>query len=218
METHPSLRVACPYCDAQPGDACQTRKVRPSALKTPHKARRDRDRAGASLSVVASIKADVDTLEHGLESYLNRAADADDVAAMAVLVADLQDLRRRLSQVEAEVARRAGSIRHAAETNGEMPGGGVYTLRRGATRKAWDHDGWKTRVLNLVLDRHEVHRDDQVVNAETGAAVDVAAIVQEVEAAHGSTAPKVSILKGLGIDPDEFCESTPGPWTFQVTR
>lgn len=218
MDNHPSLRVACPYCEAQPGQRCQTRKVQPQPLKVPHKSRRDRDRAGTSLAVVSSISHEVGVLERGLDVYLEVALKDDDVAALAVLVADLADVRRRLSTVEAEVARRAGTIRHAAETNGEMPGGGVYTLRRGAIRKAWDHEGWKSQVLNRVLDGHDVQRDAEVVNAATGERVDVPAIIQEVQAAHGATSPKVSILKGLGIDPDEFCESTPGAWTFQVTR
>lgn len=169
--------------------------------------------AGEPLARVDSALDDLDAL---LGKHLDALAKEADTGDLAAVAADMQDARRRLTQLEGLVARAAGQVRH--ERHGELPGGGVYDLRRGAIRKAWDHDGWRAKVLNLTLDQHQVHRDTEVVNTETGEPVDVAAIVQAVQAAHGSTSPKVSILKGLGIDPDDYCEATPGPWTFQVTR
>lgn len=163
---------------------------------------------------LSQVASGLDRLEDLLGRHLDALAEKADTGDLAFMAAEMQDARRRLTQLEGLVARAAGQARH--ERHGDLPGGGVYDLRRGTIRKTWDHDGWKSTVLNRVLDRHQV--GDQVVNTETGEPVDVAAIVQDVQAAHGSTSPKVSVLKDLDIDPNDYCEHTPGPWTFQVTR
>lgn len=137
----------------------------------------------------------------------------EDLVATVVLV---QDLRRRLGLVESYLAREAGHL--AVEVNapreGVLPDGRLYTLRRGANRKAWDHDTWKHDVRAQVLATRQVPAE--LVDPDTGDLVNLPTLLAAVQEVHGSTAPRVTGLKGLGLDPGDYCETTPGPWTVQA--
>lgn len=126
------------------------------------------------------------------------------------LCALLQDLRRSLAQTEGLLAMRAGRD-EATPRDGVLPDGRHYEVRRGTTRKAWDHDGWKHDVRAQVLSGV-----GEVVDTSTGEQVDVHALVAAVQEVHGSSAPRVTALKRLGLEPDTYCESVPGTWGVRV--
>ena len=145
--------------------------------------------------------------------------ERDDLQALADLAATVQDLKRSLAVAEAYISRTAGAVRSSGVTPPDaLTDGRPFELRRSTTRKRWDHGGWKSAVLNAVLERHEVAKGDVTVNASTGEPVDVPAIIQAAQEVHGSTSPRVTNLKALGIDPGDFCEETPGPWSVSVIQ
>lgn len=144
--------------------------------------------------------------------------ESRDLQALVDLVATIQDLKRSLASAESYVARSAGAVRRKGVDAPEATSDGrPITLHRAKTRTAWDHDGWKAAVLTAVLD-DAVPRGHDVVDAETGEPVDLAAIVKNAQAVHGSTSPRTTSLKALGIVPGDFCTETPGPWTVQVIQ
>lgn len=127
------------------------------------------------------------------------------------LVAAIQDVRKALGQTEAYLVREVGRD-GAAPAEGRLPDGRAYVLRKGATRKAWDHEEWRKDVRRQVLSGV-----GEVVDPSTGESVDVAGLLAAVQQVHGAGAPKVVALKGLGLDPGDYCETFSGPWGLQVT-
>jgi len=150
-------------------------------------------------------------------------SDHLEVADLVSTVVLLQDLRRRLALVESYVARQAGhlAVEVDAHREGVLPDGRRWTLKRGTTRKAWDHPGWKrdarAAVVRRAAERYRLrHLDTEVVDVETGELADLLAVLQttvaDAQEVHGSGAPRVTQLRALGIDPDDYCQTTPGPW------
>jgi len=91
---------------------------------------------------------------------------------------------------------------------------------RTADRKAWDHAEWQRDVRAKLLQAHGLKGAQGVLTAD-GEVLDASVLydlMAEVEAAHGSAAPKVTALRALGLDARDYCESSPGRWTVRVTR
>lgn len=131
------------------------------------------------------------------------------------LIAWVQATRRALAALESDVTRWAG-LSGAVERKGTMPDGRTYTVRRGQNRKAWQHDAWKHDARAAVLRQHGLEGAD-LVNAATGELVDLQGVVTHVQEVHGATAPRVGVLKALGLDPDNYAETSPGAWGVEFT-
>lgn len=91
---------------------------------------------------------------------------------------------------------------------------------RTTDRKAWQHADWQRDVRAKALQAHGLKGAQGVLTAdgevlEASVLFDLAATLQ---AAHGSTAPKTTALRSLGLDARDYCESSPGRWTVKVTR
>ena len=158
---------------------------------------------------------DSDTLLADALRYLQ--AQPDGIEGLAHLAADLQDAKRALAMIEAEAARAAGEMkRRGVKPSGALADGRPYELKRATTRKAWDHGAWKGAVLNAALEHRGLER--YAVNPATGEEVDLGELLADVQGVHGSTAPRVTALRALGIDPGEYCTETPGPWAFQIIK
>lgn len=132
------------------------------------------------------------------------------------LIAWAQQTRRTLAAVEQAATRWAG-LSGAVQETGTMPDGRTYKVRRGANRKAWDHDAWKHDARAAVLRRHGLE-GVEVVNTATGELVDLQGVVTHVQEVHGSTAPRVGVLKSLDLDPDDYAETTPGAWSVEFVE
>lgn len=147
-------------------------------------------------------------------------AEALDVAGLVTLAAQVADLKRGLAVAEAYLAREAGKV--ASEMNrreGTLPDGRHYAVKRGAIRKAWDHLTWKRDVLNAVAnDANGVVVVDQITGEEQDGPAFVGAFIAKAQEIHGSTAPKVKALKSLALDPDDYCTSSPGPYSVIITN
>lgn len=138
---------------------------------------------------------------HALAGAQDR-LDAMEPQHVVTLVAHLQDLRRDLQGMEADLARLLGRD-DTADRAGVLPDGRSWQVRKGAVRKAWRHAEWQHDVRALVLARL----------AEDG---DVGGALATLQGVHGSTAPRATALRALGLDPDEYAESVPGSWGVQV--
>lgn len=156
------------------------------------------------------VSARVGDLARDLRGAL-AAAEADPVAVLD-LITWCQDMRRVLSGIEADATRWAG-LANIPKT-GEMPDGRRYTIRRGQNRKAWKHDAWKHDARAAVVRTQGLEGHD-VVDAATGELVDLQGLLTHVQEFHGSTAPRVTVLRQAGLEPDDYAETSPGPWGIE---
>lgn len=174
---------------------------------------------GEALASVADVMAVVDA---HLANATRALADRLNVADLVATADLIQWFRRRLGTAEAWVARETGHLtaaEAASEKTGTLPDGRPYEVLRGANRKSWDHAGWQHDVRQAVV--KAVAGDDQVLllDAATGEPLDasLADLLTQVQAVHGSTAPRVTALKALGLKADDYCESSPGPYAIKIT-
>lgn len=168
-------------------------------------------------SHLGALERETDGLASGLEGALSAVGAAGgrrDLEALA-LVARVQELRRQLGAVEATATRWLGLSATIPKT-GVLPDGSTYEVKRGANRKSWNHDGWKHDAREQVLARAGL-AGHEVVDTETGELVDLQTLLTWVQEQHGSTSPRVTELRKLGLDPDDYCETFPGLWGVQVT-
>lgn len=135
-------------------------------------------------------------------------------AHLVGLIALLQDVRRSLAQTEALLAARVGRD-EAVQRAGVLPDGRQYEVRKGATRKAWAHDEWKHDARRAVLSDIGA---ETVVVPDTGEAVNLADLLARVQEVHGSGPPRATALRALGLSPDDYCQSVPGPWSVTVSE
>lgn len=168
---------------------------------------------------------------HAAKFHLRDTAPGEPMATVADMVAIVQDLIRRLRGVELDLTAELGRhVREAkAERLGNLSDGRQWRLHRTADRKAWDHDEWKRDARKVVtadvVARYDLTTDlvpgnADLVNVETGEAVNLGTIVQEAMTAvqdfHGAGAPKVGTLKRHDLDPGDYCEPVRGNWKLDT--
>jgi hypothetical protein len=76
--------------------------------------------------------------------------------------------------------------------------------RTSTDRRNWDHEALAKKVIALAMDSGRIHHP-----------MDVAAVLR---GAAGFSYWRVTQLKELGIDPDEYADSSPGKTSIQITR
>lgn len=137
-------------------------------------------------------------------------AEAGDLDALAIGLAQLEpilrDLRDLARAIEDDVARLM-----PAKTV-EVPGLGMVERRRGTDRKSWDWEGLLPTLIRLVVDPDgtgEMPDAGEVVSR-------MRALISEVIGVTPSKGPRVRQLRELGLDPDEWCESSPGRVSVQI--
>lgn len=145
-----------------------------------------------------------------------------EVENQAGAIALIQDVKFRLSRVESQAATNLGKAVGPIQAN--LPDGRQFTLKRTQDRKEWDHEDWKRDARRAVVQAVIRDRDLAVMDLATGEVGDVAltdllyeavATAQEV---HGSTAPRSTSLKGLGLYASDYCTSSPGGWKLNAIR
>lgn len=166
---------------------------------------------------------------HGGTTWPLHGAPLGDLAAMSddELVACLSathDAIRVLRDQENALATEAG--KRLGKVTGNLADGRQFTLSRSADRKEWDHDDWKRdarRVIAASLSERFVihsHDDAALVDTQTGEEVPLGRIIQEamaqVQEVHGSTAPRTTALKRLGLYASDYCTSKPSGWRFDA--
>lgn len=85
----------------------------------------------------------------------------------------------------------------------EVPDAGLVDVRRSAVRKQWNHENVARDIIGvLATSNHGVMPDGFTVRD---------AIMQAVGVSYWRT----NVLKDMGLDPDDYCQRTPG--TLKVT-
>lgn len=174
------------------------------------------------LDALGYYMAETEAALSSLASTLPAALDAmplQDTSALD-LIAWAQAQRRVLLELERAATVYAGQNLRV-ERKGTMADGRTYDLHRAVDRKAWDRDAWTRDARHAVI-AEAVPQGLAVLDPATGEvretarhlAQRVAAAVQEV---HGSGPPRVTAMRHLGLNPDEYAETVPGSWTVRFT-
>lgn len=160
-------------------------------------------------------------LEAGHDAALDLVA-ADDTQGLVDTVALVQDFRRKLADLEADLVAVAADALKGRDLQGNLFDGRQWKLHRTADRKAWDHDDWKRdarRAIQLDLDRRYGETGD-LVDLKSGEAMSLGQVLQvamaEIQEVHGSTAPRTTALRRLGLSPDDYCETKRGSWKLDT--
>lgn len=131
--------------------------------------------------------------------------DADYCAAMLL---NLRDLAAALS--DAQIAVRARMVELlGAGGELELPGHGLFKVRKVSDRKEWDHALVAYRVAAHAVAHRTPDEDGSVERPED---VAVAAVLD----AAGISYWKVGELKSRGIDPDTYCTKTTKGFTIEL--
>lgn len=173
-----------------------------------------------------SIQQGTTALAVNLASALEQHTDALDYAALADTVAWLQARRTELAEAEAYVARELGRLEGCPDSI-TLTDGRRADVMKGKERKEWRHADWQ-RDVRLAVIRQAGLADTSVVNLDSGEEVDVQALLAQVQEVHGSSAPKAGAagtdakapragLKALGLSPDDYCTSYPGPYSVRIS-
>lgn len=150
---------------------------------------------------------DLGTRLDDLEDHAAKLAVDTDVQSLAHLLWDIRGTRQQLALRERAVEDLlAGLLGHDVI---EVPGLPPIQKRGGTDRKSWDWDG----LLPVLLRRH---LDPEGTGEVDPAVVEAAAtFATKVLGVTPSKGPKITAVKGLGLDPDEWCQTTPGRATVQ---
>jgi hypothetical protein len=91
------------------------------------------------------------------------------------------------------------------KTPRHVEGVGVVRAFRGQARKAWEHES----LVHDVVDAHLAQLDGEIPDPFTTA--------RWIREAAGFSYWKSGALKALGLDPDDYCESTRGRRTVSIS-
>lgn len=166
---------------------------------------------------MAQAEADLKAVTEEAPDALDALADLQDTSVLD-LIAWCQTRRRELVELERTVTLYAGQNLRVPRS-GTMADGRTFQVLRGKDRKGWDHEAWQRDARHAVI-RESVPESLGVIDMNTGDMVETARHLAQrvsagVQAVHGSGPPRTTALKRLGIDPDEYAETTPGAWTVQ---
>lgn len=136
---------------------------------------------------------------------LTTTIDEGDVETLAQVHLDLAELKHRVTLAARAVEERLADV--MPDKRLELPGLPVMERKKGTDRKKWQSGD----LLDELL-RHAAF------DAETGAVIDDELIlrqrIHETLTAcvpfTGSLGWRVTALRDLGLDPDEWCETAPG--------
>ena len=166
-----------------------------------------------SVPVLADAPSGVHQLRQALahvDDQRKQLAEAGDLDALAhgwnQIRPLLADLRGLADAIEADIAGLMPSKTH------EVPGVGVLERRRGTSRKAWDWDQLLPLLIRLHVDPDgtgEIPGPAEVIDRMRG-------LIEDVIGVTPSKGPRVRSLRDLGIDPDEYAETSPGRTSIQL--
>jgi len=119
------------------------------------------------------------------------------------LLAFVRHVRTRLGDAEEELVRFLADVLPWGQTTG-FDGIGAATVRGGSTRTRWKHDELIPKVAERIADEmgYPVGPIREVIDRWLSCASPSWKL---------GKAEDGSGIRGLGLDPDEFCEKTPGP-------
>lgn len=123
------------------------------------------------------------------------------IHALSALRSSVETIR----QIDAALVRHCYLIGEHGQT--EVAGIGVVDIRRSRDRTSWDHSEWKQDVRGAALEK--TGATDEVFTAD-GESFNLRELLMLVQDVHGATAPKVTALRALGLEPKAYCTDAPG--------
>ena len=158
------------------------------------------------------------TLEHigsrldDVEDMIGLLAETGQVATLARFLAELRAVKKLLDEQVREAEAQLAEIMD--DKSIVVQGVGVFERRVGTDRRAWQWDDLLPRLTRLHLDpggTGEIPSTAEAVEAMRRLIVDVIGVTP-------SRGPRVTALRALGLDPDEYAETTPGRVSVQITQ
>jgi len=156
-----------------------------------------------------TVTLDFDRLEDAL-ALLDGAlleANDEDPQFLAALLLDLRNLKHLLAIVykSAEQA----LIRSLGDRRNLETGDGLYEVRRSMKRTGWDHDElWRHVVARA--------RDERRVDEATGEYESESEAIARVLFRCARPSWRLTALRDMGLDPDEFCKVEPDALSVQL--
>lgn len=156
----------------------------------------------------------VAALEDALPALLEACTDPQ-ALDMAELFDTIQQARVKLAAIERDTELACAK----ALPGNRVDATGMYVERyRSPDRKAWKHEDWQRDVRTKALRAAGLAGAQAVVTAdgETLPASVLHEVLRNVQAAHSAAGPKTGAIRGLGLDPDDYCERSQGAWHVKV--
>ncbi len=139
-------------------------------------------------------------------SSLLEAGDLDNLAiGLSAIRTLIGDLRMLADATEANVVELMPARRY------EIEGLGTLERRKGTDRKAWEWESLWPLLVRLTLDPDGT---GELPDLPTTVA-SLTSLTQEVIGLTPSKQPRVTALRAMGVDPDDWCDATPGRVTVQ---
>ena len=166
--------------------------------------------------VVTAVNEAVETLGKELPALMEQCTDPQ-ATDMAEILASIVEARVALQGLERDVE--SATAKAMLGDFAQTP-----TLRversRSAERKTWDHDAWQLDVRAKVLRAHRLIGLSALIdgNGEEVPMSELYAAMADLQSVHGSTNPRLTQMRGFGLDPDDYCTRVPGTWRVKVTR
>lgn len=161
----------------------------------------EQDLGDALLQLLAAV----DSLNRALLDF-----DGSDIEVLDLL-GRVRQQRMALAQLESLIETRA--VKAMEQDRIEWPGG-TAERRWGKDRKEWQNDELTRAVTAAIIPPLAVDPASGEVDR------DLAALLHEAITAYAATnrpSWRVTAVKPLGIDPDDYCHAIPGRATVQVT-
>lgn len=140
-----------------------------------------------------------------LDAETQIAVDDGDAEELARSFVALHDAKRRLDLIHRTLEEALAEALPSGVS--EIPGLPPVERKRGRERKQWQND----RLFDFVQ-RHALDPDGTgEFPSDPMEAVDrVTRLIREVWSFTPSTNPRITALRSIGVDPDEWCSSQPG--------
>lgn len=138
----------------------------------------------------------------GLDDQRKALREAGDLDALARGLVDLKSVAAELRTLIRDVEGDCFDLMPAKQHT--IPGVGTLERRYATDRKAWDWRRLNDDAFRACVERHEGSLTDafsELVN------------IYGLTASHG---PRVKPLRDLGLDPDDYCEASPGKRGIQI--
>lgn len=192
----------CPGCDCRaagcpcnPGDPVTSNPADSTASLTPTEA------WGVTLDPPASLPVTVQVVEAAVHRLHQRSRAADvstlDWPDAVRLIRDLTRVRNQITDTIDALTKHVYLTGPHGEA--EVDGVGVIRVTRGQDRKAWDGLGLSRAIIDAHMEAEGLEEPP-----------DPFTVAEWLLAGFSVGYGRVTVLRALGIPPDEFCDTTPG--------
>lgn len=139
--------------------------------------------------------------------------ESDDPAALAVVLAAVREARAGLAEFAAEVERVL--LAEMGEKAIEVEGLGLVEAKRSVRRTGWDHETLIPHVVARLADEPGVFFDPDDATLLPYATIGHN-VARRLKECISFGAGKVTGLRAIGLDPDEYCSADEAHWSVRL--